>query len=355
MVQENDLENGKKNKTSKKNVSLRDIARQCHVSVSTVSKALNDRRDISGSKKKEIQKAARELNYVPNYMASALKNRYTKNIGVLLSEKSGEGLMQEHFARILNSFKDTVEERGYVITFLNASNSPNRLSYIRQCRYMKFDGVLVLCADYDQDEVKELFESDIPIVSVDHKTKKHVNVASNQYEDMRRMMKFVFDRGHRKIAYIHGMDGEVTRDRLKAYRNFMEGHGLEIPGEYLYTCTYRDTDRAVALTKAVLALPKRPTCILYSDDLTAVSGLSVMQEMGIRVPEDISLAGYDGISIAKVVRPKITTIRQDTISMGIQAGNKLINRIEFPEADMEGETVTVDGMLEPGESVGVCR
>src|SRR5699024_406585 len=99
----------------------------------------------------------------PNYMASALKNRYTKNIGVLLSEKSGEGLMQEHFARILNSFKDTVEERGYVITFLNASNSPNRLSYIRQCRYMKFDGVLVLCADYDQDEVKELFESDIPI------------------------------------------------------------------------------------------------------------------------------------------------------------------------------------------------
>ena len=85
MDQENDLEKGKKNK---KNVSLRDIARQCHVSVSTVSKALNDRRDISGSKKKEIQKAARELNYVPNYMASALKNRYTKNIGVLFSEKS---------------------------------------------------------------------------------------------------------------------------------------------------------------------------------------------------------------------------------------------------------------------------
>ena len=90
MVQENDLENGKKNKTSKKNVSLRDIARQCHVSVSTVSKALNDRRDISGSKKKEIQKAARELNYVPNYMASALKTGIPKISAFFFRKNQGK-------------------------------------------------------------------------------------------------------------------------------------------------------------------------------------------------------------------------------------------------------------------------
>ena len=334
-------------------VSLKDIAKMCNVSVSTVSKAMNDRADVSSAKKEEIRKVAKEMNYVPNYMASALKNQYTRNIGVILSEDTGQGLMHEHFARILNSFKDTVEERGYVITFLNSSNSPNRFSYMKQCQYMKFDGVFIVCADYHQEEVRELLASNIPVVVIDHTMKRHVNIASNQYGDMRRLLQFVFDRGHRKIAYMHGKNSEVTRDRLLAYRDFMNEHHLDIPKEYMYTCPYRDVERASALTKAMLALPDRPTCILYSDDLTAIGGLTTMQEMGIRVPEDISIAGYDGINIAGIVRPRITTIRQDTVSMGIQVGNKLINRIEFPGISLEGEKVIVDGMVEPGESVGV--
>lgn len=122
----------------KENVSLKDIARLCNVSVSTVSKALNDRNDISTEKKEEIQRVARELNYVPNYMASTLKSKRTRNIGVLLSEKTGTGLMHEHFARILNSFKETVEDRGYTITFLNASNSPTRLSFMEAGQIYEF-------------------------------------------------------------------------------------------------------------------------------------------------------------------------------------------------------------------------
>lgn len=337
----------------KETVSLKDIARICNVSVSTASKALNDRADISGAKKEEIQRVAKELGYVPNYMASALKSKRTKNIGVLLSEKTGTGLMHEHFARILNSFKETVEERGYVITFINVNNSPNRLSFMEQCRYMKFDGVFVICADYGASEVKELFSSDLPIVVVDHVLDKHINIASNQYGDMRRLMQLVYDRGHRKIAYIHGQNSEVTRSRLEAYAGFMKERGLPVHKEYLYTCPYRDYERGAALTKAVLALPNRPTCILYPDDFVAVGGLNIMQEAGMVIPRDVSIAGYDGINLVNVVRPRITTIRQDTVSMGIQAGNRLINRIEFPEEQKEGGTVVVDGMVEPGESVAV--
>ncbi len=336
-------------------VTLKDIARICNVSVSTVSKALNDRTDVGNEKKEEIRKVAKEMNYVPNYMASVLKSRYTRNIGVVLSEETGQGLMHEHFARILSSFKDTVEERGYVITFLNSSNSPNRFSYMRQCQYMKYDGVFVVCADYQQEEVRELLASNLPLVVVDHVVRKHVNIASNQYGDMRRLLQLVYDKGHRKIAYIHGKNSEVTRDRLLAYRNFMDEHHLKIPKEYMHTCPYRDAEKAGSLTKAVLALDNRPTCILYSDDLTAIGGLTVMQGMGIRVPEDISIAGYDGINIAGIVRPRITTIRQDTVSMGIQAGNKLISRIEFPEIILEEEKILIDGMVEPGESVGIIR
>ena len=339
----------------KEPVSLKDIARICNVSIPTESKAMNDRADISTAKKTEIQRVAKELNYIPNFMAATLKSKRTRNIGVLLSENTGTNLLHEHFARILNSFKDTVEERGYVITFLNASNSPSRLSYMEQCKYMNFDGIFVLCADYQLEEVKELIASDLPLVAIDHTMPKHINIASNQYGDMARMLQLIYDRGHRKIAYIHGENNEVTRGRLEAYRNFMGEHNLPVPKEYLYTCPYRDNERASALTKAVLALPNRPTCILYPDDLTSVGGLNTMQESGMVIPRDISVAGYDGIAVINIVRPRITTVRQDTVSMGIQAGNKLISRIEFPEAEPGAVTVTVDGMVEPGESVAVLN
>lgn len=339
----------------KERVSIKDIARICNVSISTVSKALNDRADVGNKKKEEIRRTARELNYIPNYMASALKSKKTMNIGVLLSEKTGTGLMHEYFAKILNSFKSTVEERGYVITLMNASSSPNRLSYIEQCRYMNFDGVFVLCADFEQEEVRNLAAAELPLVSIDHVLPGYISILSNQYGDMTRLLKLIYERGHRKIAYIHGQNNEVTRGRLEAYRNFMKEHGLPFRKEYLFTCPYRDTEKAAALTRIVISLPERPTCILYPDDLAAAAGVNVMQEMGMCVPREMSAAGYDGIQMANIVRPRLTTLRQDTVSMGIQAGNRLINRIEFPDAQAGAETVLVDGMVEPGESVAIIN
>ncbi|HIT90438.1 MAG TPA: LacI family DNA-binding transcriptional regulator [Candidatus Merdenecus merdavium] len=337
-------------------ISLKDIADICGVSISTVSKALNNKADISKAKKEEIQKVAKELNYIPNYMASTLRSKRTRNIGVLLSENTRTNLMHEHFARILNSFKDTVEERGYIVTFLNSSHYSKRLSYIEQCRYMNFDGVFILCADYEQQEVDDLLSSDFPIVVIDHEVKRHINVASNQYGDMRRLMQFIYDRGHRRIAYIHGENEEVTKLRILAYQSFMKEHQLSVPKEYTYSCPYRDYEKSGSLTKAVLALSKPPTCIIYPDDLTAVGGMNIMQELGMRIPEDMSLAGYDGLNIVNIVRPRLTTIRQDTVSMGIQAGNRLINKIEFPGEETSAATVIVDGMVEPGETVtGLVR
>lgn len=337
----------------KQKVSIKDIAKVCQVSVSTVSKALNDREDISEEKKKEIQRIARDMNYIPGYMASALKSRKTRNIGVLLAEATGTGLMHEHFAKILNSFKDTVEERGYVITLMNTSSTPNRLSYLEQCQYMNFDGVFLLCADYGQEEVKRLIRSEIPLAAIDHILPGHISILSNQYGDMTRLLKLVYERGHRKLAYIHGQGSEVTKERLDAFRDFLREKGLPLRKEYLFACPYRDTERAAVLTKVILSMQERPTCILYPDDLTAVAGINIMQEAGMNIPRDLSAAGYDGINMIHIVRPRITTIRQDTVSMGIQAANHLINRIEFPDHQSGTEKIVVDGMVEPGESVRI--
>ncbi len=332
---------------------MKDIAKICNVAVSTVSKAMNDRSDISPDKKEEIQRVARELGYVPNYMAATLKSKKTHNIGVLLSEDTGMGLLHEHFTRILNSFKTTVEERGYTITFINISKVADRLSYLEQCKYMNFDGVFILCADFNADETKELLASRLPLVTIDYDCERHVNIASNHYDDMLKLMEFVYMRGHRKIAYIHGEMSPVTELRLKAYNDYLMSKNIEVNREYIYTCPYHDHQKGISLTKAMFNLKEPPTCILYPDDLVAVGGLNMLQIMGKQVPGDISIAGYDGVNIVGVVKPHITTIRQDTTSMGIQAGNKLIDRMEHPEENGKTDVIVVDGMLEHGESVGV--
>ena len=122
-------------------------------------------------------------------------------------------------------------------------------------------------------EVREILTSNIPVVVVDNTLTKHVSVVSNQYGDMRRLIQFVYDRGHRKIAYIHGQNGEVTRERLEAYMSFMKEHKIPVRREYVYTCPYRDTERSVSLTKTLLSVPDRPSCILYPDDLAAAAGM----------------------------------------------------------------------------------
>jgi len=337
----------------KENVSMKDIARMCNVAVSTVSKAMNDRSDISPDKKEEIQRVAREMGYVPNYMATTLKSKKTHNIGVLLSEETGTGLLHEHFTRILNSFKTTVEERGYTITFINISKVAERRSYLEQCKYMNFDGVFILCADYENKETMDLLNSKLPLVAVDYDTERHVNISSNHYKDMMNMMNFIYERGHRKIAFIHGEMSHVTEQRLKAYNDFLDEKGIKLNRDYVYTCAYHDHEKGISLTKALLNLNDPPTCIMYPDDMVAVGGLNMLQIMGKQVPSDVSIAGYDGINIVGIVKPHITTIRQDTASMGIQAGNKLISRMEHPEENGKPECIIVDGMLDHGESVGI--
>lgn len=334
----------------KKKTSIKDIAQKCHVSVSTVSKALNNREDVSKEKKDEICKVAREMNYIPSYLVSTLKSsKRPRLIGVLLA--TGTGLMHEYFAKVLNSFKTTIEERGYILVLLNASDSPNRLTFAEQSQRMNLDGIFILCADFGQIEVQNLLNINIPLVTADNIVPGHISVMSNQYGDMTRLLQLIYERGHKKIAYIHGENSEVTKKRVDAYKNFLKEHNLTYRKEYLYTCPYRDTEKVEALTKIILKISDPPTCILYPDDLTAITGIFVMKENDTLVPRDISVAGYDGISMMNIVSPRLTTIRQDTISMGIQAGNHLVNKIEFPDTKTGNESIWVDGMVEPGESV----
>lgn len=331
-------------------VSMKEIAERCSVSVATVSKALNGYPDVGEGTKQFILKTAGEMGYLPNAQARALKTKRSYNIGVLFVDEARSGLTHDYFNHVLESFKNTAEQKGYDITFASRNISGQRMSYYEHSRYRGVDGVVMACVDFYAEEAQELIRSDIPVVTVDHICDERIAVVSNNIQGMEDLVSYIYKKGHRKIAYIHGDESAVTRNRLGSFYRTLLSLGVDTPDEYVRMAPYRDADEAAIQTAKLLNLKDPPTCILYPDDVAALGGLNEIRERGLRIPEDISIAGYDGVNIARILEPKLTTLCQDTEAIGRIAAEKLIELIEHPKTTLI-RRYTVDGTLFQGASV----
>ncbi len=336
---------------ARKMVAMKDIASACGVSVATVSKALNDQSDIGKETKEHVRAVAEKMGYFPNSAAKALKTNITKNIGVLFVDDAESGLRHDYFSYVLDSFKRRAEESGFDITFISNNNE---MSYLAHSRYRGFDGVVIACVNFYDPNVEELIKSNIPIVTIDHIFNNRIAVISNNIKGIKDLYTYCYEQGHRKIAYIHGADSAVTQNRLSSFYRTAEMLGVDVPEEYVKQAPYRDTDGTYRATKELLELPDPPTCILLPDDFSAVGGMNAIFEKGLRIPEDISVAGYDNIAIASKLNPPLTTIEQDTETIGSVAASKLIDLITNPRSTLI-EQVVVDGTLIPGKSVGAPK
>lgn len=332
-------------------VSMKDISVACGVSVATVSKALNDHRDIGAATKERIRQKAKEMGYFPNSAAQALKTNRTYNIGVLFVDEAMSGLTHDYFSYVLDSFKKTAEQSGYDITFINCSkNGKNNLSYLEHAKRRGFDGVVIACIDFRDKEVVELIQSDVPVVTIDHIFNNRIAVVSDNVNGMQQLFKYIYKKGHRKIAYIHGADSAVTQNRLSSFYKTAKELELEIPDEYIREAAYRDTAEAYNKTLELLDLPDPPTCILYPDDFASFGGINAIQSRGLRIPDDISVAGYDGIRVARHIEPKLVTLKQDTERIGREAAKNLISLIEEPKSTLI-QLITIGGEVYEGHSV----
>ncbi len=331
-------------------VSMKDIARKCGVSVATVSKALNGQQDIGEATRERILAAAKEMGYTANVMARALKTNRTYNLGILFSDLQNSGFMHEYFASALNSFRAEAERCGYDITFINSDFGHTGASYLQHARSRRVEGVAIICADFFDSAVQELVYSDIPVITLDHAFDNRAAVLSDNTYGIGELVHYVYGRGHRRIAYIHGNPTAVTERRLTGFYRACEELGLTLPEGYVVSCEYHETVGCYEATKRLLALPERPSCIFYPDDYAYIGGFNAVTEAGLRIPEDISAVGYDGIHLARVISPKLTTWRQNTEQLGREAASRLIERIEHPRTALP-EHLVIRGSLFEGESV----
>ena len=325
-------------------VTIRQIAERCGVSVSTVSKALNDAWDISGETAARIRATAEEMGYMPNAAARALKTRRSYSLGIYYSAGKAQGLTHEFFARILNSFKGRAEELGFDIFFIGGKLGRRTVSLGEHARYRNCDGVLVIVGtDAEAACAAEVAGTGIPTVCIDFGVENCGCVGSDNIRGMHELVSYVISMGHRRIAYIYGEDSYVTRTRIRSFLDTCKENGVAVPPEYLVQGRYHDTLCAQTATRELLSLPEPPTCILYPDDFSCVGGRNEIERMGGPFSGRVSLAGYDGISVCQAFSPKLTTLRQNTEDMGITAAEELSRMIAA------GERRTPRRLLIPGE------
>ena len=327
-------------------VSIKDIARECKVSVATVSKALNDHDDISAATKERIRKTAKKMGYTINVSARALKTNKTYNLGVLFADERA-GLAHEYFSMILESFQKEAEKYGYDITFINHAIAGKQTTYLHHAEYRALDGVAIMTADFNDPEIIELTRSSIPVVSIDYAYPDCAAVFSNNDEGLGELVHYACAQGHRRIAFISGDDTDVTRKRIASFERACKQLGLDIPPEYRLSSHYHDIRECASATRQLLELKDPPTLIIFPDDYSYIGGLEVISKAGLNIPNDISVIGYDGINMAKLLN--LTTYEQNTRAIGQLAARKLIQLINEP--DLPAEQVIVPGRILEGKTV----
>lgn len=331
-------------------ITIKQLSAECGLSVSTVSKALNDYPDVSKETREQVRAAAERLGYRPNAIARGLKIGRTFNLGVLYSDDSDSGFTHSYFAPVLNAFKTEAERRGYDILFITNRMRRVQMTYLEHCRYRNVDGVCLVCCHFEDPETVELISSDLPIVTIDHLFHNRTCVQSENRRGMVELTQYALSLGHRRIAYVYGSDAAVTDIRLTSFLRTMREAGVPVPEEYLVAGWYHDPAATRKAVERLLALEPRPTCILMSDDYAALGGMDAIRAHGLRIPQDVSVAGFDGVPLLQMCKPSLTTVEQDTRRIGQEAARQLVHLIEQPRTTFP-EIISIPCRLIPGETI----
>ena len=328
--------------------TIYDIAQKCGVTPITVKRVLNSRMPgISEETRTAVLAEAKALGYN--------STGRTHRLGLLYIEENTLGLTHPFFGEVINAFKCEAENLDCEITFIGNHIVEAGETYLDRSICQEVDGVCVVCTYFDGPETQQLIHSDMPCVTIDYVTEGIPAVTSDNEFGMRSLVDYAFSMGHKRIAFIHGQTGSmVSVVRIDQFKNAMAANGLEVPENYLCECKYGEIAPVRTAVAEMLALPEPPTCILLPDDTCYFGAQEAAMEADMRIPSDISFAGYDGIALTQALRPQLTTIRQDCEAIGKAAARSLLDLIEHPDT-ANREPVRIPVELLRGSTVGWCN
>lgn len=333
-------------------VTIKDIAREGGVSVSTVSRALADSPLLPQATCVKIKEIATRLGYVKNEVASSLKRGASQTIGVLSFLDDALGFSHPLFADILEGIAKQLNACDYEILLLSDHLSEDADQLISSLRAKNLSGVLILWGSLQSQKVKKLIESDIPTVLIDgfddEMTAMTNFVTSTNEIGMYDLTKEILRKGHTNIVYLCGNDYYVTRERIKGFCRALQEQGITYNDSMFHPAEYYHLSNVKEIIEQLLARKNPPTCMIFPDDYCAVTAYGILRDKGYTIGKDISVAGFDGLGIGQYAQPRLTTVNQDMGAVGKRAADVLLQKIR---GDAESNVQFVPTKLIIGESI----
>lgn len=326
-------------------VKLKDIADACGVSIATVSRALNGLANENRERTVFICRTAKEMGYYPNNAARTLKTSRSDNIGIIYQDM----MTHTYFSGLFDAIRREAEIRRYDLTFIDRDDFTGR-HYYEHARQRNMDGVIVVQAEFEAAGIMQLATSSVPTVVIDHVYEGADCVLTDNRTSMEQIVRHVYERGHRRIAFIQGQKGTVSCERLAGFYKACTELGLRVPAEYVREGYFQNGPKCAEFIMEFLRLPEPPTCVLCPDDTSAIGAIIQLQAKNIRVPEDVGLVGYDGIPMGQNIIPRLTTYSQDTVRIAQDIFWLLSDAIEDPERHIPKKIRTAGRLIE-GETV----
>ncbi|MEM9675006.1 MAG: LacI family DNA-binding transcriptional regulator [Cyclobacteriaceae bacterium] len=332
-----------------KHITIKDVARQLNVSISTVSRAFNDKYDIRKETRAKILRVADEMGYRPNPIARKLIQQKTLNIGVVVPE-----FVNSYFPEVIIGIQEVLLNRGYQVLVMQSNECyTTELKNIKALEDSMVDGMIISLSSeaHNNDYYVRMIEKGYPIVFF-NRVDENIPASSVIFDDYKWAYfatEHLIKQGCRKIYHFSGYQHlSLSRNRIKGYRKAMDKFCIPYTDDYIIETGFFIEEGQKAMEK-LLVEGDVPDAIFATNDPTAIGAMKAIKKAGMKIPDDIALVGFSESKMAEVVDPPLTSVSQPTFEIGRTAAELLLRQINS-EGFAAPQTVTLDGKLNVRES-----
>ncbi|WP_121609630.1 LacI family DNA-binding transcriptional regulator [Mesobacillus foraminis] len=315
-------------------VTIKDVAKIANVAPSTVSRVIANSPRISEKTKEKVREVMHQLGYHPNFIARSLASQSTQAIGLIMPSSTDIVFQNPFFPIVLGGLSEGAQAKQYVLHMTTGKTDHEIYEgVVSMIQGGRVDGMILLSSKVEDKVLSYLHEQDFPFVVIGKPfkdTESITHVDNDNFKAAKEVTNYLISLGHEKIGFIGGdLNLVVTVDRLLGYEKALIEAGIPLINEYIIHNQFlREGGREAV--QILLSSGVMPTALVVADDLMALGVLNALDEVGISVPEDLSIVSFNNVLIAEMAKPPLTSVDINIFNLGFEAAKSLIQKIENP-------------------------
>lgn len=340
----------------KREVTIYDIARELNVSPSTVSRALKDHHSIGKKTKKAVLKLAEERGYQPNVIAASLRSNRTNTIGIITS-----WINRPFISSLISGVEMAANKSGYNVIISQSHDSyENEVANARALYGSRIEGLVVSLAmeTTNYDHFQKFLKKNIPVVFVD-RVPEDINttkVVINNYEAGFKATQHLIEQGCKRIAHIGGVrHRNVYQERMNGYVAALRKHGLSVDDNLIVESDRLSSEEGFRIADYLINMEDRPDGVFSANDTAAVSLIKYAKSVGVKIPDEIAVIGFNNDPISTIIDPALSTVTHPAIEMGKLAAMQVLNKENQPDIGVQSQTIMLETEIIVRESSLIKR